>query len=71
LTTTAKADPCTDRRRFFLLAIYVLAQATYTLSAGLHPAPSILGTVSLIVSMIAMLLLAWGKLIVVGSLPTR
>jgi hypothetical protein len=53
------------------LAIYVLAQATYTLSAGLHPAPSILGTVSLIVSMIAMLLLAWGKLIVVGSLPTR
>jgi divalent metal cation (Fe/Co/Zn/Cd) transporter len=49
---------------FFLLAIYVLAQAAYTLTAGIHPAPSLSGTLWLIMTVIAMLLLAWGKLAV-------
>jgi divalent metal cation (Fe/Co/Zn/Cd) transporter len=49
---------------FFLLAVYVLVQATYTLVSGIHPAPSWSGTIWLIVTVIAMLLLAWGKLVV-------
>jgi divalent metal cation (Fe/Co/Zn/Cd) transporter len=49
---------------FFLLAVYVSAQAAYTLAAGIRPAPSISGIVWLIVTVIAMLLLAWGKLVV-------
>jgi divalent metal cation (Fe/Co/Zn/Cd) transporter len=49
---------------FFFLALYVLVQATYTLVSGIHPAPSWSGATWLIVTVIAMLLLAWGKLIV-------
>jgi divalent metal cation (Fe/Co/Zn/Cd) transporter len=49
---------------FFLLAVYVLAQAAYALTAGIHPAPSLSGTLWLIMTVIAMLLLAWGKLVV-------
>jgi divalent metal cation (Fe/Co/Zn/Cd) transporter len=45
---------------FFLLALYVLVQATYTLASGIHPAPSWSGAIWLIVTVIAMLLLAWG-----------
>ena len=47
----------------FLLAVYVLVQAAYMLVSGIHPAPSTLGTFWLIVTVIAMLLLAWGKLV--------
>jgi divalent metal cation (Fe/Co/Zn/Cd) transporter len=49
---------------FFLLAVYVLIQATYTVVSGIHPAPSWSGTIWLIGTVIAMLLLAWGKLVV-------
>ncbi len=49
---------------FFLLALYVLVQAAYTLSSGIHPAPSVIGIVWLIATVAAMLLLAWGKLVV-------
>jgi predicted Co/Zn/Cd cation transporter (cation efflux family) len=49
---------------FFLLALYVLVQATYSLVSGIHAAPSLTGTLWLIVTVIAMLLLAWGKLVV-------
>jgi divalent metal cation (Fe/Co/Zn/Cd) transporter len=49
---------------FFLLAVYVLVQAAYTLASGIHPAPSWSGTLWLIVTVIAMLLLAWGKLVI-------
>lgn len=52
---------------FFLLAVYVLVQvlvqAAYTLASGIHPAPSWPGILWLIVTVIAMLLLAWGKLL--------
>jgi divalent metal cation (Fe/Co/Zn/Cd) transporter len=48
---------------FFLLAVYVLVQAAYTLSSGIHPAPSWPGIIWLILTVIAMLLLAWGKLL--------
>jgi divalent metal cation (Fe/Co/Zn/Cd) transporter len=49
---------------FFLLAAYVLVQGAYTLASGIHPAPSLSGTLWLILTVIAMLLLAWGKLVV-------
>jgi len=49
---------------FFLLAVYVLVQAAYTLAAGIHPAPSRPGIIWLIATVIAMLLLAWGKLVI-------
>jgi divalent metal cation (Fe/Co/Zn/Cd) transporter len=48
---------------FFLLAVYVLVQAAYTLVSGIHPAPSWPGTLWLMVTVVAMLLLAWGKLV--------
>jgi len=48
---------------FFLLAVYVLVQAAYTLSSGIHPAPSWPGIIWLILTVIVMLLLAWGKLL--------
>jgi hypothetical protein len=38
-----------------------LAQAAYTLTAGIHPAPSLSGTLWLIMTVIAMLLLAWAN----------
>jgi divalent metal cation (Fe/Co/Zn/Cd) transporter len=46
---------------FFALVVYVLAQSAYTLATGQRPAPSIGGLVWLAVTVIAMLLLAWGK----------
>jgi len=48
---------------FFLLAIYVLAQAIYTVTSDTHAAPSLAGIIWLIATVIAMLLLAWGKLV--------
>jgi len=48
---------------FSLLAVYVLVQASYTLSSGIHPAPSRTGIIWLILTVLAMLLLAWGKLL--------
>jgi divalent metal cation (Fe/Co/Zn/Cd) transporter len=49
---------------FFLLALYVLVQAGYSLASGVHPEPSMSGIIWLTVTVVAMLLLAWGKLIV-------
>jgi len=48
---------------FIALAVYVFAQSAWTLLAGVHPAPSPLGIVWLVVTCVAMLLLAWGKLL--------
>jgi divalent metal cation (Fe/Co/Zn/Cd) transporter len=73
--TTAKENPCQrgavrDREQralrlisfaFFGLVAYVLAQSAYTLSIGRRPAPSISGLVWLVATVLAMLLLAWGK----------
>ena len=53
---------------FFLLAVYVSVQAVYTLASGIHPAPSWLGILWLIVTVIAMLLLAWANFLRVGNL---
>jgi divalent metal cation (Fe/Co/Zn/Cd) transporter len=46
---------------FFALAVYVLAQSSYTLATGARPAPSISGMVWLALTVAAMLLLAAGK----------
>jgi divalent metal cation (Fe/Co/Zn/Cd) transporter len=46
---------------FFALAIYVLVQATRTLVTQAHPNTSILGIIWLAATLIAMLLLSWGK----------
>ncbi|HUZ03347.1 MAG TPA: cation transporter [Thermomicrobiaceae bacterium] len=46
---------------FFTLAIYILAQAAYTIVAGVHPRTSPLGIGWLVVTVAAMLTLAWGK----------
>jgi divalent metal cation (Fe/Co/Zn/Cd) transporter len=56
---------------FFLLAVYVLAQVAFTIGSGLHPAPSLSGTIWLLLPVPAMLLLAWGKLIVGRQLGNR
>lgn len=47
---------------FVALAVYVLAQAAYTLVAGGHPDTSPAGIAWLAATLAAMLLLAWGKL---------
>jgi divalent metal cation (Fe/Co/Zn/Cd) transporter len=47
---------------FFALSAYVLGQAAYTLALGGHPGTSTLGTFWLAATLLAMLLLAWGKL---------
>jgi divalent metal cation (Fe/Co/Zn/Cd) transporter len=47
---------------FFALSAYVLGQAAYTLALGGHPGTSTLGTLWLTATLLAMLLLAWGKL---------
>jgi divalent metal cation (Fe/Co/Zn/Cd) transporter len=47
---------------FFALSAYVLGQAVYTVALGGHPGTSTLGTLWLAVTLLAMLLLAWGKL---------
>jgi divalent metal cation (Fe/Co/Zn/Cd) transporter len=46
---------------FFALVVYVLAQSAYILAAGQRPAPSIGGLIWLALTVIDMLLLAWGK----------
>jgi len=46
---------------FILLIIYIAGQLIFTLAAGIHPATSIEGIVWLAATLIAMLLLAWGK----------
>ncbi len=47
---------------FIALAIYVLLQSVWTLWTSAHPAPSTLGIVWLMITCVAMLALAWGKL---------
>jgi divalent metal cation (Fe/Co/Zn/Cd) transporter len=46
---------------FFALAAYVIVQSLYTIAQGLHPQPSLLGILWLMMTLVAMLLLAWGK----------
>jgi divalent metal cation (Fe/Co/Zn/Cd) transporter len=46
---------------FILLVIYIMAQLIVTLATGIHPATSIGGIAWLAATLIAMLLLAWGK----------
>lgn len=48
---------------FFALALYVLVQAAYTLLTRSHPAQSPGGIAWLAATLVAMLLLAWGKLV--------
>lgn len=48
---------------FFALALYVLAQAGYTLLIRAHPGQSPAGIAWLAATLVAMLLLAWGKLV--------
>jgi divalent metal cation (Fe/Co/Zn/Cd) transporter len=47
---------------FFALALYVLAQAAFTLLTGAHPGQSPGGIAWLAATLVVMLLLAWGKL---------
>lgn len=46
---------------FFVLVLYVLVQSARTLFLQIHPATSFLGIAWLAATLIAMLLLAWGK----------
>jgi len=46
---------------FIALAVYVLAQSTYTLLSLAHPGPSPGGIAWLALTLVAMLALAWGK----------
>ncbi len=46
---------------FLCLALYILAQSAYTLLSRSHPHTSILGIVWLAATLMAMLLLSWGK----------
>ena len=46
---------------FFSLALYILAQLSYTLLANIRPAPSVGGIVWLTLTFAIMLMLAWGK----------
>ena len=46
---------------FFLLALYILGQAIYTFTSGGHPHTSPLGMIWLAITVVAMLLLAYGK----------
>ena len=62
------ADPSRERAAmrmigfaFFALAVYILAQTVYTLLGSLRPAPSPGGIAWLAATLIAMLLLAYGK----------
>jgi divalent metal cation (Fe/Co/Zn/Cd) transporter len=49
---------------FFLLACYLPVQSAVAWASGMRPAPSWAGMAWLLATAIAMLLLAWGKLIV-------
>jgi divalent metal cation (Fe/Co/Zn/Cd) transporter len=46
---------------FFVLAVYILVQTAVTLLSGSHPQSSVGGIAWLSVTVVAMLLLAWGK----------
>lgn len=46
---------------FLALAAYVIGQTGYVLAAGGRPAPSVIGVTWLAVTVVAMLLLVWGK----------
>ena len=46
---------------FIALALYVLVQSAYSLLSQARPAPSVVGILWLAATLIAMLLLAWGK----------
>jgi divalent metal cation (Fe/Co/Zn/Cd) transporter len=46
---------------FLLLALYILVQSVRTLITAFHPGTSLLGIVWLAATVVAMLLLAWGK----------
>jgi len=48
---------------FYLLALYVLGQSAYVLVTGRHPGTSVSGIAWLIATVLAMLLLARGKLV--------
>jgi divalent metal cation (Fe/Co/Zn/Cd) transporter len=48
---------------FFLLAAYVLCQSVWTVATRSHPAPSLLGMAWLVITVLAMSLLAYGKLV--------
>jgi divalent metal cation (Fe/Co/Zn/Cd) transporter len=65
LTGASKARERTALRligvAFLLLALYILGQLAYTLLTRQHPRPSLLGTLWLAATLIAMLLLAYGK----------
>lgn len=65
LTGASKARERTALRligvAFLLLALYILGQLVYTLLTRQHPKPSLLGTLWLAATLVAMLLLAYGK----------
>jgi divalent metal cation (Fe/Co/Zn/Cd) transporter len=46
---------------FFLLALYLLVQSAIAWQAGVRPMPSAPGMIWLLATLVAMLLLAWGK----------
>jgi len=48
-------------RAFLLLAAYLLVQSAVVLVSRFHPSTSLLGIVWIALTVIAMLLLAWGK----------
>ncbi len=49
---------------FVLLAVYLPTQSVLAWQSGVHPSPSSLGMAWLLLTLVAMLLLAWGKHIV-------
>ena len=49
---------------FFLLAVYLPVQSAVAWWSGARPAPSRVGMMWLLATVVAMLLLAWGKLII-------
>lgn len=56
---------------FILLVIYITGQLIFTLATGIHPATSIGGIIWLAATLIAMLLLAWGKRITGAQLKNE
>lgn len=56
---------------FILLVIYITGQLIVTLVTGIHPATSIGGIIWLAATLIAMLLLAWGKRITGAQLKNE
>jgi divalent metal cation (Fe/Co/Zn/Cd) transporter len=53
---------------FFLLAFYLLVQSAFAWQAGMRPMPSTTGMIWLLATLVAMLLLAWGKHVVGNAL---